>query len=158
MKRIFRLLPVALLLAAGYAAADPATEQEVRQTILDGNAYVRENLRGPADSYSQEGAVEFWSSGGLMQTIAPGGPPQEFEAFNIHVKHIHVTTLVPGRAAIAHYYSEGSMHPKGSSAVGNYRTRVSQVYVKEGGKWKIRASHWSPIAGGAGTSQTAIDE
>ena len=141
----------ALAFTATAALADPATEREVRQAIIDGNAYVRENLKGSPDDYSEEGAVEFWSSGGLMQTIPGGALPQEFDAFNIDVKHIHVTTLVPGRVAVAHYYSEGSMQPKGSTPVNNYRTRVSQVLVKEGGKWKIRASHWSAMAGGAGT-------
>ena len=93
-----------------------------------------------------------------MQKISPDGRPGEFESFNIDVKHIHVTTLVPGKAAVAHYYSEGSMQPKGSPAVSHYLTRATQVFVKEDGKWKVRASHWSPVAGGAGTSQTALEE
>lgn len=155
MKMTIPGLLLALLFTATAAQADPATEREVRQAILDGNAYVRENLKGSPDDYSEEGAVEFWSSGGLMQTIPGGAPPQEFEAFNIDVKHIQVTTLVPGRVAMAHYYSEGSMQPKDSPPVNNYRTRVSQVFVKENGEWKIRASHWSAMAGGAGTSQTS---
>jgi hypothetical protein len=48
------------------------------------------------------------------------------------------------------------MQPKGLPAVPNYRTRVTQVFVKEEGDWKIRAAHWSPLMGGAGTSQTVI--
>ena len=55
------------------------------------------------------------------------------------------------------YYSEGSMTPKGSKPVGHYMTRVTQAFVKENGEWRIRASHWSPIMGGAGTSQTATN-
>jgi hypothetical protein len=31
-----------------------------------------------------------------------------------------------------------------------------QVFVKEGGDWKIRTAHWSPLMGGAGTSQSVI--
>ena len=89
-----------------------------------------------------------------MHDIAPGGRPEPFEVFNIEVKHIKVITLVEGQAAVAHYYSEGSMKPKGSPAVNNYLTRVSQVFVKEDGKWKVRSSHWSPITGGSGTTQT----
>ena len=73
-------------------------------------------------------------------------------------KHITVITLVPGEVAVAQYYSEGGMAPVGSAAVNNYRTRVTQVFVKEGGKWKVRAAHWSPIQGGAGTSQTSVDD
>ena len=48
------------------------------------------------------------------------------------------------------------MDPTTSAAVSDYRTRVTQVFVKEDGEWKVRAAHWSPIAGGAGTSQTAV--
>ena len=40
----------------------------------------------------------------------------------------------------------------------HYLTRVMAVFVKEDGAWKIRAAHWSPLTGGKGTSQTAIDE
>jgi hypothetical protein len=36
-------------------------------------------------------------------------------------------------------------------------TRVTEVYVNEGGKWKVRAAHYSPIAAGSGTKQTAVD-
>ena len=58
----------------------------------------------------------------------------------------------------AHYYMEGFLKPKGLEAVPHYLTRVTQVYVKEDGRWKIRSSHWSPLAGGSGTSQTAPEE
>lgn len=49
------------------------------------------------------------------------------------------------------------MSPKGSSPVDHYMTRVLEVYVKEDGKWVSVAAHWSPIAAGAGTSQTSVD-
>jgi hypothetical protein len=42
-----------------------------------------------------------------------------------------------------------------AAAVSHYLTRVTQVLVKEAGKWKIRSSHWSAITGGSGTSQAA---
>ncbi len=45
------------------------------------------------------------------------------------------------------------MHPKGRAPVTHYLTRVLAVYVKEDGSWKVRAGHWSPLRGGAGTSQ-----
>jgi len=65
---------------------------------------------------------------------------------------------VPGEVAVAQYYSEGGLAPVGSADVSNYRTRATQVFVKEGGKWKVRAAHWSPIQGGAGISQTSVDD
>ncbi len=158
MKKLILVLVGVLAFAGTLAQADTATEQEVKKTIIDSNDYTKKNLKAPVGDYSKEGAIEFWSSGGMMQEIDANGRPDEFESVNIDVKHIRVTTLVPGKVAMAHYYSEGSMKPKGSAAVSNYRTRVSQVYVKEDGKWKVRASHWSPIAGGSGTSQTAQTE
>lgn len=154
MKKALLVLSGILLFAGGLAHADQATEQEVIKTIVDTNAYTKKNLKGMADTVAKEGSLEFWSSGGLLNKVKANSTPQEFDAFSINVKHITVITLVPGQIAVAQYYSEGSMDPRTSAAVSNYRTRVTQVFVKEGGKWKVRAAHWSPIAGGAGTSQT----
>ena len=158
MKKRFITLIGLLVLAITYAQTAIATEQEVKNTIVNDNAYVKKNLKVPEGTYSKEGAMEFWSSGGLIQHVKADGRLEEYDSFNIDVKHIDVTILVPDEVAIAHYYSEGSMTPKGSPSVSNYRTRVSQIYTKEAGKWKVRSSHWSPITGGSGTSQTAIVE
>ena len=154
------VLALTALVAFGVTAAhaDNATEQAVIKTIMDGNAYVKNNLKGMDDTIAKDGSLEFWSSGGLLQKIDADTTPQEFDAININAKHITVITLVPGQIAVAQYYSEGSMSPKNSAAVNNYLTRVTEVYVKEGGKWKTRAAHYSPIAGGGGTSQTALDD
>jgi hypothetical protein len=146
-----------LLFAASLAHADEATEREVIKTIMDGNAYAKKNLKDQADTVSRDGSLEFWSSGGFLQEVKAGSTPDEYNSVNIHAKHIQVITLVPGKVAVAQFYSEGSMAPKNSAAVSNYRTRATQVYVKEDGKWKIRAAHWSPIASGSGTSQTSVN-
>lgn len=156
-KRLTTLIGL-LVIASTFAQTTMATEQEVKRVIIDDNDYVKKNLKVPAGSYSSKGAMEFWSSGGLIQKIKADGKLEEYDSFNIDVKHIQVDILVPNKVALAHYYSEGSMTPKGSTSVKNYRTRVSQVYTKEAGKWKLRSSHWSPITGGSGTNQTAIVE
>ena len=156
MKTIAMVITGVMLLIGAVAHADEATEQAIIKMLMDDNAYTKENLKGKGDAISKEGSLQFWSSGGLLNEVNPDATPQEFESFNINLKHITVITLVPGQAAVAQYYSEGAMAPTTSAAVGNYRTRVTQVFVKEGGKWKVRAAHWSPIAGGAGTSQTAV--
>jgi hypothetical protein len=134
--------------------AQSQTEQEVRRTIIEGYDHTNTHLRGQPYGYSQHGALEFWSSGGLLQEISPTGRPEEFDSFSVRPKHIRVTALVEGQVAVAHFYAEGSMKPKGSAAVSNYLVRVTQVYVNEADSWKIRSAHWSPIMGGAGTSQT----
>jgi hypothetical protein len=155
---------VAALVIAGLAVSpslvygQSQTEKEVTQTILEANAYINTNLRSQADGYSSQGALEFWSSGGLLNEIPASGRPDEWNAINITPKYIKVIPLVEGQAAVALYYSEGMMQPKGSAAVSNYLTRVTQVFVKENGKWKVRASHWSAVTGGAGTSQTALEK
>jgi hypothetical protein len=77
---------------------------------------------------------------------------------NLQAKHIQVTTLVEGQAAVAHFYSKGMIKPKGAAAVTNYLTRVTQVYVKEGDSWRIRSSHWSALSGGSGTTQTSLEQ
>ncbi len=157
MKKVLLVLTGILLFAGAFAHADEATEQEVIKTIMDGNAYAKKNLKDEDDTVSKDGSLEFWSSGGFLQQISSDDEPTEYESVNIDAKHIHVITLVPGQIAVAQFYSEGSMAPKGSAAVSNYRTRATQVLVKENGKWKVRAAHWSPIAGGSGTSQTAVN-
>lgn len=141
--------------APGSTAEQDSTAQEVRQTILAAYKYSNQHKKAVADAYSKDGALEFWSSGGLLHEISPGGRLETYESISIHPKHIRVLTLVEGKAAVAHYYAEGSMKPTGSPAVAHYMTRATEVFVKEGGKWKTRSAHWSPVTGGAGTSQAA---
>ena len=131
-------------------------KEDIIKQIMASNDYVNKNKTNMSE-YSKDGALEFWSSGGLLHEVGPGGRSDEYESFNMSIKHVEVLILVPKKAAVAMYYSEGSMTPKGSKPVGHYMTRVTQVFVKENGEWRIRASHWSPIMGGAGTSQTATN-
>ena len=130
--------------------------EEIKKQIMDNNKYFKKNKRG-ADEYSKLGALEFWSSGGLMQKVESNVRPELYDYANLDVKHIEVIVLVPNKAAVAMYYSEGSLKPKNSAAVGHYLTRVTRAYIKEDGQWKVRASHWSPIQGGSGTSQTSTE-
>ena len=155
--RLFVTAMIAVLMVIGNAAfADEATEREVLQTILESNAYAKENNKGRREDYSKDGAVEFWSSGGVMHEVGPDDAAGDFDEYNVDVYHIKVLTLVPGKAAVAHYYSQGTMKPKGAPSVPNYFTRASQVFVKEDGAWKVRSSHWSAVIGGSGTTQTSL--
>jgi len=103
---------------------------------------------------SEDGYYAFNSTGGLMvYDKNPNIRKNEWDAVSLTAKHIKVVSLVPGEAAVAMYYSEGSMTPKGSAAVPHYMTRVTEVFIKEKGKWVIKTAHYSPISGGSGTSQ-----
>ena len=150
-----------LLILLGLIIINPAQlmagdKEDIINQLLSNNAYAKKNNQ-TADEYSANGALEFWSSGGLMQKIEPAGRPDKYDYMKIDFKHIEVIVLVPKKAAVAMYYSEGSMKPEGAPAVSHYLTRVTQVLVKEGGTWKIRASHWSPVSGGSGTTQTTLN-
>ena len=137
------------------AVAD--TADEIKAMILQDNADSRKNLSGGSEGYSKHGSFEFWSSGGLMQYIPADSPAATWEQFALTPKHIKVITLVEDQAAVAMYYSEGSFHETGQNPVSHYMTRVTDVYVKEDGKWKVRAAHYSPIAAGQGTQQSSLD-
>ena len=145
----------ALVIFPSITSAQSLTEQEITRQIIDGFNYTNTHLQTRSGEYSQHGSLEFWSSGGLLQEVTASGRVDEYDAINIQPKHIKVITLVEGQAAVAHYYSEGSMKPKGYPATSNYFVRVTAVYVKEDSAWKIRSEHFSAVLGGGGTTQTA---
>ena len=132
------------------------TASEVRQVVLDQVAHMNQELTQDPMRLSKDGSIEFFSSGGLLTYLDRTSGGNTFEMFEGSIKHIEVVVLVEGKAAVAHFYQEAMMQPTGLPAVPNYRTRVTQVFVKEEGDWKIRAAHWSPLMGGAGTSQTVV--
>jgi len=150
MKKLIQIIAV-IAIASSLSMAGDA--EDVKQRIIDSFKHLNK-MKKSLNDYSKNGALEFWSSGGLLNTIDPSGRPETYDAVNITPKHIEVVVLAPGKAAVAMYYSEGYLKPKGAEAVGHYLTRVSQSFVKEGKEWKTRTSHWSPVMGGSGTSQT----
>ena len=153
-KRLTSALALTLCVLSSTVMADTATE--VRQVILDDLAHMNQELNQDPMRLSKDGSKEFFSSGGLLNHLDRTSGGNTFEMFEGSIKHIEVVVLVEGQAAVAHFYQEAMMKPTGLPVVPNYRTRVTQVFVKEEGGWKIRAAHWSPLMGGAGTSQTVI--
>ena len=153
-KRFPSALALTLSVLSSTVMADTATE--VRQVILDDLAHANQELNQDPMRLSKDGSKEFFSSGGLLNHLDRTSGGNTFEMFEGSIKHIEVVVLVEGQAAVAHFYQEAMMQPTGLPAVPNYRTRVTQIFVKEEGDWKIRAAHWSPLMGGAGTSQTVI--
>ena len=153
-KRLTSALALTLCVLSSTVIADTATE--VRQVILDDLAHANQELNQDPMRLSKDGSKEFFSSGGLLNHLDRTSGGNTFEMFEGSIKHIEVVVLVEGQAAVAHFYQEAMMKPTGLPAVPNYRTRVTQIFVKEEDGWKIRAAHWSPLMGGAGTSQTVI--
>ena len=132
------------------------TASEVRREILDNMDHMNQAVNQDPMRSSKLGSKEFFSSGGLLNDIGRGSTGTSFDIFEGSRNHIEGIVLVEGQAAVAHFSQEAMLQPKGLPAVPNYRTRVTQVYVKEDGGWKIRAAHWSPLVFGAGTSQTVV--
>ena len=64
-------------------------------------------------------------------------------------RYIEVDILEPGKVAVAYYYLVGSYTNDGVTK-SNYRTRASQILVKEKGGWKIRSGHFAPLHSGSG--------
>lgn len=154
------LVVAALVLLPGLALAQGTKDDvasQVKAQIEKVTQYTREKLMDREGGISKHGSLEYWSSGGLMQWVEPDSPVTKYESFSITPKHIKVIELPGGEAAVAMYYSEGSMQVKGGPLVSHYMTRVMQVFVKEDGEWKLRAAHWSPVATGSGTTQSSID-
>jgi hypothetical protein len=149
-------LALTLTLSALSSTVMADTASEVRQVVLDQIAHMNQELNQDPMRLSKDGSKEFNSSGGLLNHLERTSGGNTFEMFEGSIKHIEVVVLVEGQAAVAHFYQEAMMKPTGLPAVPNYRTRVTQIFVKEEGDWKIRAAHWSPLMGGAGTSQTVI--
>ena len=149
-------LALTLTLSALSSTVMADTATEVRQVVLDHMAHMNQELNQDPMRLSKDGSKEFFSSGGLLNYLDRTSGGNTFEMFEGSIKHIEVVVLVEGQAAVAHFYQEAMMQPTGLPAVPNYRTRVTQIFVKEEGDWKIRAAHWSPLMGGAGTSQTVI--
>ena len=152
--RFSSALALTLSVLSSTVMADTATE--VRQVVVDNMAHMNQELNQDPMRLSKDGSKEFFSSGGLLNHLDRTSGGNTFEMFQGSIKHIEVVVLVEGQAAVAHFYQEAMMQPTGLPAVPNYRTRVTQIFVKEEGDWKIRAAHWSPLMGGAGTSQTVI--
>lgn len=156
MKALLSLTVAALLAVPGQAVAQQTTSQQaVRQAIRDSYNYSKENLTDPPNTYSADGAWEFWSSGGLLQFAATDAPLNQYDSFSLTPKHIRITMLADDQVAVAMFYAEGAFKVTGQPAVTDYMTRVMQVFVQEDGEWKVRSSHFSPITGGSGTPQRA---
>ena len=148
----------ALIAVPGLAHAQQSeAQQAVRQAIRANYEYSSENLTANPAVTSADGSLEFWSSGGLLNVTEADSPPAQYESFNITPKYIWIVMLADDQVAMANYYAEGAYHAVGSEPIEDYVTRVTQIWVNEGGEWKLRGSHFSPLVGGSGINQRAAD-
>ena len=156
MKILLNMLTIVLVLSTSAIAQTNSVSDEIKALILEGQRNANESNEQVLN-YSEQGALEFWSSGGLLHKITNELQVDRYDDLNIQAKHIEVISIADGQAAVAMYYNEGSMKPVNGAAVSNYLTRITQVFVKENDKWVVVASHYSPVTGGSGTSQSSVE-
>ena len=88
--------------------------------------------------YIQQSTVAAWTEGQLPSN-----------KFNFNPRYIEVDVLEKGKVAVAYYYLVGSYTINGVEK-SDYRTRVSQILVKDGDEWKIKSGHFTPLHSGSG--------
>ena len=96
-----------------------------------------------------------YSTGGLWEDLTAeemaksivGGP----NTMALRPHHINVMFLGSKKdVAYVSYYLVGNIMKDDKVVVANYRTRISQVSEKRGGKWIGVGNHASPLFGGSG--------
>ena len=88
--------------------------------------------------YIQQSTVAAWTEG-----------QSPSNKFNFNPRYIEVDVLEKGKVAVAYYYLVGSYMINGVEK-SDYRTRVSQILVKDGDEWKIKSGHFTPLHSGSG--------
>ena len=97
-------------------------------------------------AYSTGGLWEDLSAEEMAKSIV-GGP----NTFALRPYHINVRFLGSKKdVAYVSYYLVGNILRGNTVVVSNYRTRISQVSEKRGGKWITVGNHASPLYGGSG--------
>lgn len=155
MRLFLCIITISLLNSVSFAQSTSVSD-EIKAMILNDQKLANE-ANEQVLNYSEAGALEFWSSGGLLYSVTNDMLVNRFDDLNLQAKHIEVISIAGGQAAVAMYYNEGSLKPQNGAAIGHYLTRITQVFVKENDEWVIVASHFSPVTGGSGTSQTSTD-
>ena len=156
MKILLNTLIIAFVLSTSAFSQTNSVTNEIKALILEDQRIANESNEQILN-YSEQGALEFWSSGGLLHTMTNDLQVNRFDDISIQAKHIEVISIANGEAAVAMFYNEGSMKPVNGVAVSHYLTRITQVFVKENDKWVVVASHYSPVTGGSGTSQSSVE-
>ena len=156
MKILLNTLIIAFVLSTSAFSQTNSVTNEIKALILEDQRIANESNEQILN-YSEQGALEFWSSGGLLHTMTNELQVNRFDDISLQAKHIEVISIANGEAAVAMYYNEGSLKPLNGASVSHYITRITQVFVKENDKWVVVAAHYSPVTGGSGTSQSSVE-
>jgi len=153
VKKLF-LVAISLVLlnpAQLYAADREDLIKQIKQNWVNYS-----NKTVDISTFHPDGTWQATSQGGLWALQSPEEAKTQIEdspnTLNFRPHHIEVTIVGKNKdVAYTNYYLVGKITgPDGKVIVENYRTRASETYVKENGKWKVIGEHYSPLYGGSG--------
>ena len=110
-----------------------AMDYETQWNLVSKDGAFGANSNGTFFNYAEKGTVDDVKQG--LSGI---------EKSNISVMYPKAAVIADG-VVLARYYLEGQIEFAGGAREPMYRTRVTQIWVKEGGEWKYRSWHFSPL-------------
>ncbi len=128
-------------------------EQDVIDYLHERTNYSRTKLEEMPDIHAKDGALEFQSHGGLLEIVMPHESKIKYDYFNVEPKHIETVKLGDNTVGVM-YYLAGNAQVTNGPTITNYAARVTEIFVKERGRWKGRMGHWSPLYGQNGLTST----
>ena len=152
MKTIKLLLSTCLIITSLLFASD---QSEVTDVVKKHWEYQnKKNWKKFVSTMHSGGTMNGDSNGSFWylreSTVAAVTADQSSDnEFNFSPRYIEVDILEKGKVAVAYYYLVGSYKINGVEK-NDYRTRVSQIFVKEKGNWKVKAGHFTPLHSGSG--------
>ena len=152
MKKTSALLSVMILFSGVLFADDKAEVIDVIKSHWKYNN--AKDWKNYAATMHSEGTRNGDSNGSFwymlestVKAVSEGITPKD--EMNFTPRYIEVDVLEKGKVAVAYYYLVGS-YKIGGVSEDNYRTRVSQIFLKENGNWKVKSGHFSPLHSGSG--------
>jgi len=152
MKNIGIIVSALIITASQLIANDEAEVTEIvnkhweYQNKKNWKKYVGTLYSGGTMNGDSNGSFWYMQESTVAAVTEGQAPSNEF---NFKPRYIKIDVLEKDRVAIAYYYLVGSYSINGQEK-NDYRTRVSQVFVKEEGGWKIKSGHFTPLYSGSG--------
>ena len=153
---MIKFFVTSIILFGCFVSPVTATDEREMEAITGKiTEFVAGMARGEVDASSvADEPIIAYSSGGMWEYMNR----EEFiasmtEGPILVAKGYHINVRLLGDAkdvAYASYYLSGNIIQDDKVVVVDYRTRISQVFHKEGKNWVIVATHASPLFGGSG--------
>jgi len=149
------VLVASSLVIGAVAGADPAADEvALRALVADLWERVAEKTLVVADVHP-DGCTMAMSQGDFWHYMTPDEVVATInESPNtLRLTPAYIEVRFMGTAqdvAYVSYYLTGTVE-RGELLVTNYRTRVSNVFEKVNGRWRMSAGHYSPLFGGSST-------